>query len=156
MKKWPFLLIAIILATFQLTWPVALTFFNCKPDLLLTLAIASVFYLDFKTALILAVFCGLLKDVFLPSSLALNTILFSFWSYLISRLSSQISTENESVRLGIVLAAAWLNNIIIGLQSVNSGNSLPPVIFLRSLTIPAVYTAALAPLIFKLTKRIAA
>jgi len=156
MKKWFFLLIAIILAAFQLSWPVALSFFNCKPDLLLALAVALVFYLDFKAALFFAVFCGLLKDVFLPSPFALNTILFSFWSYLIYRLSSQISTENEYVRLAILLIAALSNNIIIGLQSINSGNIIPPVIFLRNLTIPPVYTAALAPLIFKLTKRIAA
>lgn len=156
MKKWPFLLIAIIFAALQLTWPVFLSFFNCKPDLLLALALVLVFYLDFKTALIFAVFCGLLKDIFLPSSLALNTILFSVWSYLIYRLSSQISTENEYVRLAMVLIVALLNNIIIGLQSINSGNIIPLVIFLRNLIIPAVYTAALSPLIFKLTKRIAA
>ena len=156
MKKWPLLFITIILATLQLTWPVALSFFNCKPDLLLTLAVALVFYLDFKVALIFAVFCGLLKDVFLPSPLALNTILFPFWSYLIYRLSSQISTDNDYVRLAIVLIVSLLNNIIIGLQSINSGNIIPPVIFLRNLIIPPVYTAGLSPLIFKLTKRIAA
>jgi len=156
MKKWSFLLIAVIAATLQLTWPVFLSFFNCKPDLLLILTIALVFYLDFKTALIFAIFCGLLKDVFLPSSLALNTILFSFWSYLIYRLSSQISTENDYVRLAIVLIVSLLNNIIIGLQSINSGNIIPPLIFLRNLIIPPVYTAALSPLIFKLTKRIVA
>lgn len=156
MKKFSFLLITIILATFQLTWPVFLSFFNCKPDLLLILSVALVFYLDFKSALIFAIFCGLLKDVFLPSGLALNTILFPLWSFLIYRLSSQISTEDDYMRLAIVLAVSLLNNIIIGLQSINSGNIIPPFIFLRNLIIPPVYTAALSPLIFKLAKRIAA
>lgn len=154
MKKWPLLLIAIILATFQLTWPVFLSFFNCKPDLLLILAVTLIFYLDFKAALIFAVFCGLLKDVFLPSSVALNTILFSLWSFLIYRLSSQVSTEDDYMRLAIVLVVSLLNNIVIGLQSINSGNIIPPFIFLRNLIIPSVYTAALSPLVFKLVKRI--
>lgn len=155
MKKWPFLLIAIILAGFQLTWPVFLSFFNCRPDLLLILAVVLIFYLDFKAALILAVFCGLLKDVFLPFPVALNTILFPLWSFLIYRLSSQISTEDGYIRLGIVLTASLLNNIAAGLQSINSGNIIPPVIFLRNLIIPPIYTAALSPLVFKLVKRIA-
>lgn len=155
MKKWPFLVIAIILATFQLVWPVFLSFFNCKPDLLLTLAVVLIFYLDLKAALIFAVFCGLLKDVFLPSPLALNTILFPLWSFLIYRLSSQISTEDDYMRLAIVLAVSLLNNIIVGLQSINSGNIIAPFIFLRNLIIPPVYTAALSPLVFKLVKRMA-
>lgn len=154
MKKWPFLLIAVILAAFQLTWPVFLSFFNCKPDLLLALAAALIFYLDLKAALILAVFCGLLKDVFLPSPVALNTILFPLWSFLIYRLSSQISAEDGYIRLAIVLAASLLNNIAAGLQSINSGSIIPASIFLRNLIIPPVYTAALSPFVFKLVKRI--
>ncbi len=156
MKKWPLLLITIILATFQLTWPVFLSFFNCKPDLLLILSVVLVFYLDFKAALVFTVFCGLLKDVFLPSPLALNTILFPLWGFLIYRLSSQISVEDDYMRLAIVLIVSLLNNIVIGLQSINSGNIIPPIIFLRNLIIPPVYTAALSPLIFKLVKRVAA
>lgn len=156
MKKWLILLAIIIFTTLQLSWPVFLNFFYCKPDLLLILAIAFVFYLDFKAALILAFFCGLLKDIFLPGFFAINTILFGIWSYLLYRLSRQISTENSYVRLTIVLVISLLNNMIIGLQSINSGNIIPVGIFLRNLIISPIYTAALSPLVFKLTKKIAA
>lgn len=154
MKKWPIILAAIILAMLQLTWPVFLNFFNCKPDLLLALSIVLVFILDFKTALVFAVFCGLLKDIFLVSPVALNTILFSLWSYLIHKLSTQISTENDYVRLGIALIVVLLNNITIGLLSINSGNIIPFFVFLRNLIIPTLYTVALLPLVFKLIKKI--
>ena len=156
MKKWVLLLTIIALVTLQLTWPGFLTFFNARPDLLLIFVIAAVFYLDFKVALALIILCGLLKDVFLPGSFGINTILFTAWCYAICRLCRQISTELDFIRLAIVLTTALLNNIISGLQSVNLGGIIPPGIFLLNLIIPSVYTAALSPLIFKLTKKIAA
>lgn len=156
MKKWFILLIIILLATVQLDWPVFLNFFYCKPDLLLILAVVSVFYFDFKFALVLAVLAGLVKDAFLPQTFAVNTVLFTIWSFFVYRLSRQISTEHNYVRLAIVLIVAVFNNIIIGLQSLNSGNIIPAGIFLRNIIISSVYTAALSPLVFKLTKKIAA
>ena len=156
MKKWLFLFGLVILATLQLTWPVFLSFFNCKPDLLLIFALAAVFYLDFKIALVFSILAGLTKDAFLPTPLALNTILFSMWSYLVYRLSRQISTDNDVVRLVLVLTVALLNNIIIGLQILNSGNIIPVGIFLRNLIVLSVYTSALSPLVFKLAKKITA
>lgn len=156
MKKWFFLLSIIGLVFLQLTWPVFLSFFNCKPDFLLILIVTLVFYLDFKTALFFAVLTGLTKDLFLRQSFAINTILFSIWSYLIYLLRRQISTENDYVRVAIVLIAALLNNIVSGLQAVNSGGVIPPGIFLRNLIISSVYTALLSVLVFKLTKKIVA
>ncbi|MDP2927529.1 MAG: rod shape-determining protein MreD [Candidatus Omnitrophota bacterium] len=155
MKKLFFSLTIIILATLGLNWPNFLNFFYCKPDLLLIFMVALVFYTDFKTALLFGILAGLAKDVFLPQTLAINTICFSIWSYLIYRLSRQISTEEDYVRWAIVLVAALLNNFIIGLASVATGNIMPPGIFLRNLIIVSVYTTALSPLIFKLTKKIA-
>jgi rod shape-determining protein MreD len=156
MKKLFFLLMVIVLATLGLNWPNFLIFLYCKPDLLLIFMVALVFYTDFKTALIFSIICGLAKDVFLPGALAINTVCFSIWSYLIFRLSRQISTEEDYIRLAIILVTALLNNLIIGLQSVVIGNIMPPGIFLRNLIVVSVYTSLLSPLIFKLTKRIAA
>jgi len=156
MKKWLILIVLIFLVTLQLTWPVFLVFFNTKPDLLLIFAISLVFYFNFKIAFVSAILAGLLKDTFMPSGLAINTVLFGVWSYLTFRLSSQISTENNYVRLAIILLIAVLNNTVLGIQSLHSGNYIPAGIFLRNLIIPSVYTGAVSPLIFKLTKRISA
>ncbi len=156
MKNFFFLLTAVILGTLQITWPGFLTFFNARPDLLLILAVSAVFYLDFKVALVFGIFCGLLKDTFLPQDSGINTILFGIYCYAAYRLSRQISTEHDFIRLALILAIALLNNIISGLQTVNLGNIIPAGIFLRNLIIPSVYTALVVPLVFKLTKKIAA
>ncbi|MBU0547500.1 MAG: rod shape-determining protein MreD [Candidatus Omnitrophica bacterium] len=155
MKKWLILFTVIMLATLQLSWPVCLSIFNTKPDLLLIFTVSLVFYFNFKIALISGILAGLLKDAFLPPVLAINTVSFSVWSYLTFRLSSQISTENSYVRLVIILIIAVLNNTVIGIQSLNSGNYIPASIFLRNLLTSSVYTVVLSPLIFKLTKKIA-
>lgn len=156
MKKLFFSLSLIILATLGLNWPKFLNFFYCKPDLLLIFMVSLVLYVDFKTALLFGILAGLAKDIFLPWSIAINTICFSILSYSIYRLSRQISTEEDYVNLVVVLVAALLNNLIVGLQSVTTGNIMPPGIFLRNLIIASVYTTVLSPLIFKLTKKIAA
>jgi rod shape-determining protein MreD len=156
MKNLFFLLTIIMLATLGLNWPVFLNFFYCKPDLLLIFMVALVFYTDFKTALIFGILAGLAKDAFLPWALAINTLCFSIWSYVLYRLSRQISTEEYFLRLAIVLVVSLLNNFILGLQSIATGNIIPPGIFLRNLIIVSVYTSLLSPLIFKLTKKIAA
>ncbi|MDP2831132.1 MAG: rod shape-determining protein MreD [Candidatus Omnitrophota bacterium] len=154
MKKLNFLLAIVILATVELNWPNFLNFFYCKPDLLLIFMVALVFYTDFKTALIFGILAGLAKDVFLPWAQAINTVSFGIYSYAVYRLSRQISTEEDYLLWAIVLVAALLNNFIIGLQSVTTGNIIPPGIFLRNLIIASVYTTALSPIIFKLTKKI--
>ncbi|MDD5506393.1 MAG: rod shape-determining protein MreD [Candidatus Omnitrophica bacterium] len=157
MKKWlSVFFIIIILATLQLSWPAFLSFFNAKPDLLLILSLSLVFYFNFKFVLAAAILSGLLKDAFLPEAMAINTLLFSVWSYLTFRLSSQVSTENNYVRLCIILIIAVLNNAILGMQGLSAGSHIPAGIFLRNLFISSLYTAAVSPLIFKLTKRIAA
>jgi len=155
MKKWLLLATVMALAVLQLSWPEFLVFFHSRPDLLLVFVIAAVFYLDLKTALVFGIVCGLLKDVFLPVPFGVNTLLFFAWCYAIRLLGRQISTEHDLTRFAIVLIAALLNNIISGLQSVNLGNLIPAGIFLRNLIVGALYTAALSPLIFKLTKKIA-
>lgn len=156
MKKWLLLLTVILLAILQISWPEFLVFFYARPDLLLIFVVASVFYLELNTALVLAVLCGFLKDVFLPGDFGMNTVLFGILCYLIWLTGRQISTEQTGVRLVIVLAAALVSNIVSGFRSVNLGNHIPAGIFLRNLIFPSFYTTALSPLVFKLTKKIAA
>ena len=157
MKKWLSILFTlIILATLQLSWPASLKFFNTKPDLLLIFTLSLVFCFNFKIALTAGILAGLLKDAFLPTASAINMLLFGAWSYLTFRLSSQISTENSYVCLVIILIIALLNNMALGIQSLNSGNFIPAGIFLRTLLIASLYTVALSPFILKITKKIAA
>ena len=156
MKNLFFLLSVVILVTLGLNWPIFLNFFYCKPDLLLIFMVALVFYTDFKTALAFGILAGLAKDAFLSQTLPVNTICFSIESYAVYRFGRQISTEDISVRLAVVLTVALLNNLILGIQNISIGIIIPPGIFLRNLIIVSVYSTLLSPLIFKLTKKIAA
>ncbi|MDD5116314.1 MAG: rod shape-determining protein MreD [Candidatus Omnitrophica bacterium] len=156
MRKTLIVLSLFVLTTIQLVWPASLTFFGAKPDILLVFAVSLVFYFNFRVALIAAVFAGLLKDAFLPAAPAMNTVLFGIWSYLVFRLSSQIPTENNYIRLALVLILAVLNNAAAGIQSLHSGSFIPAGIFLRNLIFPSLYSAAISPLVFKLSRRISA
>ena len=146
----------IIFTLLELLWPNFLCFFSCKPDWLLVFAVSLTFYSDFKIALSFGILSGFVKDAFLPWNWPINTFCFALWIYLIWRLSRQISTEENYVRLALISAAAVLNNLAIGLQGIVLGNLTPAGIFMRNLIIISSYTTLISPLVFKLTKRITA
>lgn len=156
MKKWFFLLAVIILICLQLSWPGFLSFFNCKPDLLLALIMASAFYLDFKTALLFSLLGGAAKDLFIAQPFAVNTVTFGIWSYSVYLLNRQISTDVLYIQSALVLVASLLNNMISGILIINSGGVIPLGMFLRNLIISSFYTTALSPLFFRFAKKIAA
>jgi len=154
MKKLFYLLTVILLGLLQLNWPGFLSFFNSRPDLLLIFAVSAVIYLDFKSAFVLGAFCGLIKDVFLTGVFGTNILLFCALCYLVFRLSRQLSTETDLIRLGLVCVAVLLSNVVNGIQSAYSGG-IPAGIFLGNLFFSTGYTLVLSPLVFKLTRKIA-
>ncbi len=156
MKNLFFFLAIICLATLSLNWPAWLNFFYCKPDLLLIFMVALVFYTNFKLALIFGILAGLVKDLFLPGTWAINMICFGISSCAVYLLSRQMSMEENYLRLAVVLAVGLLNNFVFGMLSLATGNFILPGIFLRNLILISVYSTAVAPLIFKLVKKISA
>ncbi|MFA4988990.1 MAG: rod shape-determining protein MreD [Candidatus Omnitrophota bacterium] len=156
MKKLFLALVLIALATIQLNWPSFLVFFNNRPDLLLAFAIASAFRFNFRTALLLGLVSGLLKDAFLPSAVAVNTFTFGIWVYLVFRLSSQISTDNDYVRLAVMLIVALLNNLVLGFHVLGAGSYLPAGIFLRNLVLSSIYTGAVFIPVMRLSGKVSA
>ena len=151
MRKWLFLLLIFCLGILQLSPLGVLTLFNLKPDLLLIAALTSVFFLEFKYAFFLSVFCGLFKDVFLLYPFTLNTFTFVLWSYLVFKIAKEISTENTFVKVGLVFLLALLQNIITGIVGSYSG-VIPLGIYLRLVLFGSIYTAAVSPIVFKLAK----
>ncbi len=151
MKKWLFFLLTFFLGIIQVSPLGFLTPFNIKPDLLLISALTAVFLFEFRFALILSVFCGLFKDVFLVYPFTLNTFSFALWSCLVYRAAKEISTENMLVKAGIVFLVALLQNIITGVAGSYSGIT-PIGIYLRVVLFSSIYTAAVSPLVFKAGK----
>jgi len=153
MKKWLFVFFTLCLGVLQISPLGALTPFNIKPDLLLIAALSAVFFFEFKYAFFLSVFCGLFKDVFLVYPLTLNTFLFALWSFVVFKAAKEISTENILVKIGVVFLVALLQNIITGIACSYAG-LIPLGIYLRVVILGSIYTAAVSPLVFKLTKKI--
>ena len=154
MKKLMLLLGIVVLTILELNWPSFLRFFHGQPDLLLVFMVSLVFYTDFSTALFFGILAGLFKDIFLFSSVAINTICFGVYSYLVYLLSRQISIDEDYVRWGIILIVALMHNFILGLQGLAGGTLISSGIFLRNLIIVSAYKTLLSPFILKFIKKI--
>lgn len=152
MRKWLFLPILIICGIFQATVLDHLRIFGVKPDLILVGVVAASLSSDLKWALFLSIAAGILKDSLSANTFGINTLLFALWSFLIIKLSRNISLDNNFLRAALVFVVIVTNGIIIRLLYFFLGRFIPPGIFLRTLFLEALYTAAVLPLVFKAIK----
>jgi len=152
MRQCLFLLFTVTLGILQLSALDVLGFFNIKPDLLLAAGITAIFLFEFKYAIVLAIFCGVFKDIFSAPPFGLNTVLFALWAFFVYYLCRQISTELTLVRIAIVFLIAFLHNLVSALIVIHSGGFIPYGIFSRILLIAPIYTALVSFLIFKAAK----
>lgn len=151
MRGWIFLPGIFIAAILQATLLDSFKLFNVKPDLLLIAVVITALYFNFnlKWALGLAIFAGILKDVFSLNPFGLNLFLFPLWSLLIIKLSRQITLESNFVRIPLLFIIVVLNDMIIKLICFSGGQFIPAGIYLRTLFFESLYTAAILPFAFK-------
>lgn len=153
MKNLIFLPIIFIIGILQVTLLDTFKLFNVKPDLLLIVVVISSIYFDLKCALLLAVFSGILKDVFSLNSFGLNTLLFSLWSFLIVKLSRKISLDNDFIRAPLLFMLVVFNGAIISSTYFSLRQQFIPLgIFLHTLFLECLYNIAISPLLFRLLK----
>jgi rod shape-determining protein MreD len=150
MKKYLFFLIIVFAAMLQVTLLDSFRILNVKPDLfLISIVIASIIF-DFKWAIAVSIFAGILKDAFGADVFGINTLLFPLWSFSILKLSKKISLENNIICTGAVFIIVLLNDIIIRMIFISIGKT--PVSlgsFLGITFLEAIYTVAILPLAFK-------
>lgn len=154
MKNLIFLLGIIILGIAQSTILDCIKIFNVKPDLLLICIVIISLVLESRQAFILSVFAGLFKDSFSPNAFGINTILFAAWSFLIIKLSKQISIEDNFTRLPLIFITAFVHNTAYGLILICLGTSISWGIFFRNISIASLYTTFFLPILFKLSENI--
>lgn len=152
MKKLVFFLAIFLAGLLQVTILDYFRIFTIKPSLFLIFVVLASLTFELKWALIFSLFSGIYKDIFAISAFGINTAFFLLWSFLIVRLNREISIENNVLRCGLVLIVTFIHGISIGLIYVYSGNYVPMGIFLRIITLQAIYTALIAPIVFKLMK----
>ncbi len=153
-KKWIFLLIIIISGVLQVTILNNIRIFYVKPDLLLICVVYASLFFDLKWAFAFSIFAGIFKDSFLAAPFGINTILFPVWCLLIIELAKKISIDFDLIQLGLLFIISLLHNITQGTVLVYLGNFIPFGIFLRNVSISAVYTTLFLPLMFEITNPI--
>lgn len=152
MKNLIFLPIIFIIGVVQVTLLDAFRLFNVKPDLLLIGVVITSLYFNFnlKWALLLAVFSGILKDVLSLNPFGLNTLLFTLGSFLMVKLSRKISLDNDFIRALLLFMLILFNDVIIRSTYFSLRQQFIPLgIFLRTLFLECLYSAAILPLISK-------
>ncbi len=152
MKKLFFLFIIIILGVLQPTLLDYFKVFSVKPDLLLISVVIASLVFDLRWAFVLSVFAGFFKDIFGTSTFGINTIMFALWSFLIVRLSKEISIDSDTRRIALLFIITAIHNTITGLIFIYSGRLVPLGIFLRVVIVESIYTAIVLPLIFNISK----
>jgi len=149
MKKFNLFLILLIVAIFSVTILNSFRVFNLKPDLFIICLCFASLYFEYRWALALSVFSGLLKDIFSFNTFGINTLIFCILSFLILKLIRQISIEDNWMRMSLVFIVAFTNNILSGLILAFSGSVVPFGVFLRIIVFSSLYTTLVSFLFFK-------
>jgi rod shape-determining protein MreD len=148
-KKSAALLIVIILAILQVTILNHLRIFSVKPDLLLIAVVLTALSLELKQALFFSILAGIFKDIFSINAFGVNTVLFPIWSFLIIKLSKEVSIEDNPAFAVLVFITVVFNDIAARLINLTLGNFIPLGIFLRVAFLESLYTALVSSLAFR-------
>jgi len=150
-----FLAIVLIIGLLQATVLDVFKFFWVKPDLLLASVVIASLLFELRWALVAACFAGLLKDITGIHNPGIYILLFPLWSFLVIRLSRQITLENDFIPPVIVFVVVISDSIIARVVVLSLGDPVASLgIFLRVTFIESVYTALVFILLFRIIKRI--
>lgn len=149
MKKWPFFVFIVLCALIQISVLQVVRVFGIKPDLLLIGMVLANLLFDTPQAIIVSLFCGLMKDIFAPTLFGPNVILFVVWGLCISRLNREISIDNMYLRVALVFAVSLLHGIASGLYFISAGAYIPFGIFLKIVVVGSIYTALALPVVVR-------
>ncbi|MFH0826655.1 MAG: rod shape-determining protein MreD [Candidatus Omnitrophota bacterium] len=153
MKKLLFAGIILLLGVLQVTLVDSFKIFYVKPDFLLIIAVIASFIFDFKEALVLSVFAGVLKDILGTDVFGMHTLLFPLWTFLIERLNRQVPIDQDLIRLILIFVITFLHHMLRGLILVWLGQQIRSGIFLRILFVESLYTTLLFPMVNKFVQR---
>lgn len=152
MKKWLFSGVILVSAIVEVSFLNYFRIFNAKPDLLLiTVVIASLSF-DLRRALIFSIFAGILKDAFASNPFGINMVLFPLWSFLVVKLSREISIDNNYIRSALIFIISVSTAILARLIFAYLGKVVPLGVFLRIAFLNSLYTALVLPLMLKIIK----
>jgi rod shape-determining protein MreD len=150
MKRFLWIFCGICLGIVQVSVLDYFVVFNVKPDIVLVFAVVATLVLEEKQALPIAIFSGVVRDAFGGGVFGTNTLLFALWSISIIRLSKKFTLEYAVVRSVLLCVVVFLHHLFLGLQVVFLGGFIALGVFLRTLFLEVILSAAVAPLAFAL------
>jgi len=155
MKKWIFFIFVLLAVLLEATILNYLRLFHVKPALTFACVVLAAFYLDSPRAFLLAVFAGILQDVFGTAAYGINTLLYPALVFLIIKLTAKISLDNDYLRTALLAILLIINDVAARLVLLSLGKSVPALgIFLRIAFLQLIYTAAAFPLLLKIARPI--
>jgi len=150
MKKWIFFILVLAAVLLEATVLNSFRLFYAKPALVFTCVVLSAFYLDLGPALLLALFAGILQDIFSASLYGIHTLLYPVWTYLIIKVTAKMSLENDYLRMGLAAIFLLIYDIFARLVLISLGKpALALGIFLRITFFELFYTSAVFLLLSK-------
>ena len=152
MKNWIFLCIIITCALLQITILDYIKILNVKPDLVFISVVTASIFLELRSAILLSIFAGILKDILSVNTVGINTLLFPLTSFIIIKLSRKISLDNNLICMVSAFIIMLLNDIIARAVFLFLGDFISWGIFLRTAFVESLYTASVLPLVFKVIK----
>lgn len=149
-----YFLVAIVSALLQVTFLEAFRFLGIKPDLIFMIMVIGGMNLKSRQAYKLAIFCGMLKDLFSINIFAINTLFYTASCFLLKKLSTKIQMENIFLRSSFILLLVLLQDIAMRIIFLFRGNFINWGFFLRQAFLDSLYTAIAFFFIFNLLHRL--
>lgn len=153
---WLFILLVLFSCPLQSSLMPVLRVFSVRPDLLLLAVFISGMHFSLRAAVVLSIFCGVLKDLLAVSPLGINTLIFPLLGFLIFKLSRKISIEDNVVYSAVCFAATFFYEILYRAASEFLGSHIPGFMFLRIAFLEAAYNALFFPLLLRFFRPIIA
>lgn len=148
-----FLLFISVSVLLEATFLNYLRLFSVKPQLMIIGVVLSSLYLPLGWALALALYAGLLMDVFSVCPWGINTFLYPALSFAIISFGRRISLDENSIRAALLFLcviavdiAARAISILLGQEVVSA------VIFMRIVFLESVYTTVIYFALSKMSK----
>lgn len=143
------LIVVILAALLQTTWPEALKLQDVLPDFILLLTVFFALNYGEEIAMYTGVIGGLYQDTASNKILGHHVICLIIVGYVVGRMSNRLITDHPAIKGGIVLLAAIVHGLLFTFIAFVQDPSIGAMYTIATSVVPgAFYTAVLTPLVF--------
>jgi rod shape-determining protein MreD len=149
------IVIAILAALVEATWPNALRFQGVIPDLVLILVVYCAITEGEERAMYMGLIGGLFQDVNTNTVLGLHVICLVIVAFVVGRVAKRLITDNPAVKAVAVFLSSVVHSLIYALIDYVQNTDTQVLFTMLVGVLPrAFYTALLTPILFLLVSRV--